>query len=449
MSVKVRFAPSPTGRLHVGNARLALVNFLFARAQNGVFQLRMDDTDTERSTLDNEQAIQRDLAWFGLKHDEFARQSDRLDRYDAAAETLRVSGRLYPAYETAEELSLKRKAQLAAGKPPRYDRAALRLTDAERAQLEASGRKPHWRFRLDDAAHEWDDIVHGPTRVAGSDLSDPVLLREDGRPLYTLSSVVDDLEFGITHVIRGEDHLTNTAAQIQLFEALGGRGSVPTFAHLSLLTDAGGGKLSKRAGALSLESMRDDDGIEPLALASLLARLGTSDPVEPRTSLRQIIEGFDISRFGRAAARFDEEDLLRINARVLHALSYDAIAPRLAALNLQGVDAAFWEAVRPNLARFDELATWWSVAQGPIAPVIEEPAFAADAATVLADEKFDADIWSRWTAALKTSTGRSGKMLFRPLRLALTGREHGPELKILLPLIGRDRALARLRGETA
>jgi glutamyl-tRNA synthetase len=230
---------------------------------------------------------------------------------------------------------------------------------------------------------------------------------------------------------------------------LGGRGSIPTFAHLSLLTDASGGKLSKRAGALSLESLRDDDGIEPLALASLLSRLGTADPVEPRTSLKQVIEGFDITRFGRAAARFDDEDLLRINARVLHALPYDAVAPRLAALGLSGVDAAFWDAVKPNLSRFDEIATWWSVAQGPIAPVIEEPDFAADAATVLADERFDAETWSRWTASLKGRTGRSGKALFRPLRLALTGREHGPELKILLPLIGRDRALARLRGETA
>jgi glutamyl-tRNA synthetase len=449
MTVKVRFAPSPTGRLHVGNARLALINFLFARKHGGVLQLRLDDTDIERSTEDNARAIERDLAWFGLKHDEFARQSDRLDRYEAAAESLRASGRLYPAYETAEELALKRKAQLAAGRSPRYDREALRLTDADRAALEASGRKPHWRFRLDDAAHEWDDIVHGPTRVAGSDLSDPVLLREDGRPLYTLSSVVDDLEFGITHVIRGEDHLTNTAAQIQLFEALGGRGSVPIFAHLSLLTDATGGKLSKRAGALSLEALRDEVGIEPLALASLLARLGTSDPIEPRTSLHAVIEGFDLTRFGRAAARFDGEDLLRINARILHALPYAAVAERLAAKGLGAIDAVFWDAVKPNLERFDEIATWWSVAQGPVTPVIEDPAFASEAATVLADERFDAETWARWTAALKSRTGRSGKALFHPLRLALTGREHGPELKILLPLIGRDRALARLHGETA
>jgi glutamyl-tRNA synthetase len=447
MSPAVRFAPSPTGRLHVGNVRLALVNWLFARAGGGSFMLRMDDTDLERSTEAFAQGIERDLAWLGLDWDRFARESDRMDRYAAAVEALKAAGRLYPAFETAEELDLKRKAQLERGRPPVYDRAALRLGEDERRRLEAEGRRPHWRLMLEPRPVAWTDLVRGEQRFQGGDLSDPVLVREDGRPLYTLTSVVDDLDFAITHVIRGEDHVANTAVQIQIFEALGGR--VPDFAHLPLLTDAQGGGLSKRLGSLSVESLREEDGIEPLALASLLAKLGTSDPIEPRASLDDLVREFDIAKVSRATPRFDPEELHRLNARLIHGLPFEAVADRLAALGHDGVDAAFWDAVRPNLSRLSDLGEWWSVAREPLDPVIPDPAFAAAAAALLPPEPWDEGTWPAWVDAVKRATGRKGKDLFMPLRLALTGREHGPELRVLLPLLGRARAAERLAGRRA
>lgn len=445
MTVKVRFAPSPTGRLHVGNVRVALVNWLYARAQGGRFVLRLDDTDTERSTGEFAAGIKTDLTWLGLTWDEFLRQSDRFERYDAAAARLRAAGRLYPCYETGEELELKRKLQLARRKPPVYDRAALKLTPDDRAKLEAEGRKPHWRFKLDETKRVgWHDLVHGDPSVDMHSLSDPVLIRADGSYLYTLPSVVDDIDLGISHVMRGEDHVTNTAVQIQIFEALGAK--VPVFAHFSLLTGAEGEGLSKRTGALSVAEMRDE-GIEPLAILSLLARLGTADPVEPRMSLDEIAKGFDVSRFGRAAARFDPEELRNLNAKLLHALPFDAVRDALAALGLDAADAAFWAAVRPNLGILKDACVWWRVVRGPLTPVIVDPDVTRAAADLLPPEPWDADIWSRWTAAVKAATGRKGKALFLPLRLALTGLDHGPDLHALLPLIGYARAKARLDGQ--
>ncbi|UEM23599.1 glutamate--tRNA ligase [Skermanella mucosa] len=447
MSVAVRFAPSPTGQLHVGNIRLALVNWLFARSQGGSFLLRLDDTDLERSTVEYAAGIERDLRWLGLEWDRFARQSDRLDRYAAAVERLKGAGRLYPCYETAEELSLKRKSLLGRGLPPIYDRAALRLTDADRARLEAEGRTPHWRFLLEHEPVEWDDLVRGPQHFHGRDLSDPVLIREDGRTLYTLSSVVDDIELGITHVIRGEDHVANTAVQVQLWQALGG--PVPGFAHLPLLTDATGAGLSKRLGSISVASLRDDQGIEPMAINSLLAKLGTSDAIEARMSLAELAAEFDMAKVARGAPKFDPEELARLNARVLHATPFEAVAGRLQALGFGGIDAMFWEAVRPNLSRIADVAEWWHVAREPIEPTVEDAEFTSAAAALLPAEPWDETTWSTWTSAVKSATGRKGKGLFMPLRLALTGRDHGPELKNLLPLIGRERAEARLAGRVA
>ncbi|UEM06033.1 glutamate--tRNA ligase [Skermanella rosea] len=447
MSVAVRFAPSPTGQLHVGNIRLALVNWLFARSQGGSFLLRLDDTDLERSTADYAAGIERDLRWLGLEWDRFARQSDRLDRYAAAVERLKGAGRLYPCYETAEELSLKRKSLLGRGLPPIYDRAALRLADADRARLEAEGRTPHWRFLLEHEPVEWDDLVRGPQHFHGRDLSDPVLIREDGRTLYTLSSVVDDIELDITHVIRGEDHVANTAVQVQLWQALGG--PVPGFAHLPLLTDATGAGLSKRLGSISVASLRDDQGVEPMAINSLLAKLGTSDAIEARMSLAELAAEFDMAKVARGAPKFDPEELARLNARVLHATPFEAVAGRLQALGFGGIDATFWKAVRPNLSRLADVAEWWHVAREPIEPVVEDAEFASAAAALLPADPWDDTTWSTWTGAVKSATGRKGKGLFMPLRLALTGRDHGPELKNLLPLIGRERAEARLAGRVA
>jgi len=451
MTVSVRFAPSPTGRLHVGNARIALVNWLFARRQGGTFLLRLDDTDLERSRPEHAEAIERDLAWLGLAHDRFARQSDRMARYAAAEEALKASGRLYPCYETPAELELKRKSLLTRGLPPIYDRAALSLTDAEHKALEGEGRRPHWRLKLVPGDVAWDDLVRGPCHFQGAHLSDPVLVREDGRPLYTLSSAVDDIDLGVTHVIRGEDHVANTAVQIQLFEALlsaMGGGQVPVFAHLPLLVDASGGALSKRSGSLSLESLRDD-GIEPMAINSLLAHLGTADPVEPFQRLEDLVAGFDFKRFGRAAPRFDPRELYQVNSKLLHNMPYDAVAERLAGLGLAEAGERFWLAVRGNIERLGDARDWWAVCRGPLAPALEDADMARRAAELLPAEPWDDRTWSQWTGAVAAATGRKGKALFLPLRRALTGRDHGPELKSLLPLIGRARAEARLTGKAA
>ncbi|MBI4182831.1 MAG: glutamate--tRNA ligase [Proteobacteria bacterium] len=445
MTVRVRFAPSPTGFLHVGNARIALVNWLFARAGRGRFILRIDDTDTERSTAAYARAIEEDLAWLGLDWDEFARQSDRMARYAAAFERLAAAGAIYPAYETPAELEAKRTAQLARGRPPVYDRAALALTEAARARLEAEGRRPHWRFRLPAGPVAWDDLVHGGVRIDAATLSDPVVFRADRRPLYLLTSAVDDAELEVSHVIRGEDHLTNTAVQIRLLAALGAEPERLRFAHLPLLIDAGGAGLSKRLGSLALRRLREE-GIEPMAIASLLARLGSSDPVEPKARLADLVAGFDLARFSRAAPRFDAAELRALNARLLHALPFEEARPRLAALGLAGADAAFWEAVRGNLATLAEAKPWWRVCTGEIEPVIEDAAFAGTAAELLPPEPWDQGTFAAWSAALGAATGRRGRALYRPLRLALTGAERGPELKDLLPLLGRARARARLKG---
>ena len=444
MTVKVRFAPSPTGRLHVGNIRAALVNWLFARRQGGSFVLRIDDTDLARSTKDFEAGIETDLTWLGLLWDERHNQSARFDRYQAAADRLKAQGRLYPAYETQEELDRRRRVQLSRGQPPIYDRAALKLGDADRAALEAEGRRPHWRFRLDGKRVAWTDGVRGEVEVDTASLSDPVLIREDGAFLYTLPSVVDDVEMAITHVIRGEDHATNTGVQIEIFEALGA--AVPQFAHYSLLIGADGEALSKRLGSLSIQDLREQ-GFEPLAVASHVAKLGTSDAVEAAASLQALAEAFDLDKLGRAPARYDPADLQRLNAAVLHAMPYAAAKPRLEALGCD-LGEAFWTAVKANLGKFEDVRDWALVIAGPITPVVEDADFTARAAALL-PETLDESAWSAWTGAVKAETGAKGRALFLPLRQALTGQDHGPEMGALLPLIGRERILRRLRGEPA
>ena len=445
MSVLVRVAPSPTGRLHIGNARTALVNYLFARAQGGRFLLRLDDTDEERSTAEFARSIEADLRWLGLDWDLFARQSDRLQRYADAAERLRAAGRLYACYETPEELALKRKVQLGSGKPPIYDRAGLQLTQADRARLEAEGRRPHWRFKLEHGSIGWTDLVRGAVAFDGAKLSDPVLVRADGRPVYGLASVVDDIDFQVSHVIRGEDHVDNTAVHIQLFQALGA--PVPAFAHLPLIADVEGGKLSKRMGSLGVAELRDS-GIEPMALNSLLAHLGTSDAIEPFGALDALAQHFDLAHFARSTPRFDPHELEQLNHRLIQTLPYAAVADRLKALGF-AADERFWLAVRPNLTRIAEAESWWQVCAGTIEPAIADAGFADTARRLLPPEPWDEATWGAWTEQVKQATSRRGKALFLPLRLALTGREHGPELRNLLPLIGRARAEARLGGKTA
>ncbi|KQU50437.1 glutamine--tRNA ligase [Bosea sp. Leaf344] len=441
----VRFAPSPTGYLHIGNARPALFNWLFARRHGGRFLLRYDDTDTQRSQAAFAEAIAEDLAWLGIHPDLTIRQSERLAIYDAAAERLRAAGRLYPCFETADELDRRRKRQLARGLPPVYDRAALKLTAEDRARLEAEGRKPHWRFRLEPRTVSWTDLVRGEAHVDCASLSDPVLAREDGSYLYTLPSVVDDAELGVTHVIRGEDHVTNTAVQIQIFEALGA--PLPVFGHHNLLTTASGEGLSKRLGHLSLRGLRDS-GVEALAVAALAVLVGSSDAVRPVASLDELAGLVELAHVSRAPAKFDEHELEALSARTLHQLPFEAVQPRLAALGVAG-DEAFWLAVRGNLARLDEAKAWWRVVNGPLRPLLADAAFCAQAAALLPPEPFDATTWKSWTAAVSAATGLKGRALFMPLRQALTAQDHGPELAALLPLIGRERALKRLDGESA
>jgi glutamyl-tRNA synthetase len=438
MTVTVRFAPSPTGLLHVGNARTALLNWLFVKKLGGRFLLRIDDTDAARSTKAFEEAIYRDLGWLGLTHDGTDRQFNRLTKYSAAFYQLQAAGRVYPCFETESELERQRSLQAARKLPPIYNRASLE--PANKAKWEGEGRKPHWRFLLSRNKVSWTDLVRGPVEIDTATMSDPVLVREDGAFLYTLPSVADDVDMAITHVVRGEDHVTNTAAQIEIFQALGT--AVPKFAHFPLLVGAGGEALSKRLGSLSLEQLRGD-GVEPLAVAAYLAKIGTSDPVEPRLSLGELAQEFDFAKIGRAPAHFVPEELDALNAKTLHITPYSVVADRVP----QG--EAFWDAVKSNLTKFSDAAGMARLVTGPVTPVIEDAALAAMAAALLPPEPWDEATWGAWTKAVSLETGAKGRGLFHPLRLALTGLEHGPELKKLLPLIGRDKCLARLKGETA
>jgi len=445
MTVTVRFAPSPTGLLHVGNLRTALMNQLFVLKEGGQFILRVDDTDQERSEKKYEEAIEADLKWLGFQVDNKVNQSDRFKLYDAAAQKLKDAGLLYPCYETGEELDRKRKIQRAQSLPPVYDRGALDLTDAQKAAFEAEGRKPHWRFKLSGATVGWTDLVRGDSHIDTSSVSDPILIRGDGSYLYTLPSVVDDIDLKITHVVRGEDHVTNSGAQIEIFQALGGE--APTFAHTPLLVGADGDKLSKRLGSLSLGEFRDR-GIEPMAVCSLMAKLGTSDPVEARSDLATLAGEFDFAKIGRAPARFDEADVVRLNAALLHAMPFEAVAERLGGLGIGG-GAAFWEAVRANVETVGDAKTWWDVVEGPITPVIEDAEFASKAAALVPDGELNAESWSPFVAAVKEATGTKGRALFMPLRQALTGQSHGPEMGNIFALIGSEKAKARLSGKSA
>ena len=439
--MKLRFAPSPTGLLHVGNTRPALANYLLARRHGGAFILRFDDTDIARNRPEYVDAIEQDLRWLGLEWSESFRQSDRLAQYEAAARKLEAAGRLYPCFESEAELQAKRDQRLRRHMAPVYDRAMLKLTAEQRATAEAGGKTPYWRFRLSDGVSAWHDLVLGDKQVRLPTISDPVLIRADGTFLYTFTSVVDDLATGITHIVRGEDHVTNTAVQLDIWSALGGNPKTVSFAHLPLLVGDDGGKLSKRTGALSLRSLRQD-GVEPSAITSYLATLGTSEDPVP-ASLPEIAAGFDLTRYSRNSPRFDVRQLLAMNRRVLHTLPFEAVQDRLP----PGATPAFWDAVRGNLDMLAEARGWWDVVAGTIVPpVIEgDAAFLHDALAALPPEPWSADVWTSWTDALKASTGRKGRALFHPLRLALTGEDKGPEMRGLLPLIGRPRTAERLR----
>ncbi len=446
-SPTVRFAPSPTGLIHIGNARTALLNALYAKREGGTFILRLDDTDRARAEERYAEVIKVDLVWLGIPPDQIEKQSERLARYEAALAKLREAGRVYACYETEDELERKRRRQLGRGLPPVYDRASLNLSDEDRAKYEAEGRKPYWRFKLDHRAAKWNDLVRGDISIDTASLSDPVVSRADGTWLYSLASVVDDIDMNVTHVIRGEDHITNTAAQLEMFAALGG--AAPVFAHHNLLTLPGGEGLSKRLGSLSLQSLREA-GNEALGIASAAVLIGTSLAIEPAESLDALAAKIDFKKISHGPARFDPAELGGLTAKYLHGASFASVEERLKVLDVGGGEK-FWLAVRGNLTRLDDAKVWWDVASGPIAPEIADAdrEFCKLAETLLPTEPWSEKVWDEWLAAIKPAANRKGRELFHPLRLALTARENGPELRALLPFIGRDRAAARLRGETA
>lgn len=435
MTVVTRFAPSPTGFIHVGNLRTALMNHLIARKAGGRFILRIDDTDPVRSKQEYVDAIQQDLEWLGITWDRIERQSERLDRYAEAADRLRDMGRFYECFETPVELDLKRKKQLNMGKPPVYDRAALALSDDEKAKLRDERGQGHWRFKLEQKRINWTDGILGDISIDAASVSDPVLIRGDGQVLYTLASVMDDTDMGVTHVVRGSDHVTNTATQIQMIEALGG--TVPTFAHHSLLTGPQGEPLSKRLGTLSLRDLREA-GVQPMALLSLMARLGSSDPVELQNSLAEVADGFELTHFGSAPTKFDEQDLYPLTARVLQGLALTDVATYVAEAGVpDDLAEAFWAVTRDNITTLKDLKGWWQLFANGAEPVIddEDAEFIAQAMAMLPDGPYDTSTWGSWTKAVKAETGRKGRGLFMPLRKALTGQGHGPDMASVLPLL--------------
>ncbi len=441
--MRVRFAPSPTGFLHVGNIRTALINYLFCRQLNGSFLLRIDDTDAERSKQEYEDAIYEDLKWLGIEHNETARQSLRFEQYQKATEHLKSIGRLYPCYETQEELAFKRKIQLSQGRPPIYDRAGLNLTTEHKEKYLDQGRKPHWRFKIADEAIEWNDLVRGPVHFEGAHLSDPVLIREDGQPIYTLASVVDDCEMKVTHIIRGEDHVANTAIQIQLIQALGYDPKNFTFAHMPLISDEQGEGLSKRLGSAGIRTLRSE-GILPMALSNVLARLGTSQPIEAFDSLEPLIKEFSFSNFARSTPKFSIETVQAINSKLIHDAPFEQIKPYLP--EATHLDSNTWETLQRNLNSLHDLPTWLQILDGSFTNNFseEDKTYFQNVLNCLPEKDWDQDPWIEWQTSIKEKTNRKGGKLLKPIRFALTGLDHGPELGKLVKLLGRQEIERRL-----
>jgi glutamyl-tRNA synthetase len=446
MQVVSRFAPSPTGYLHIGNVRTAIVNYLFTKKMGGKFILRLDDTDVMRSKPEYADGILEDLTWLGIKWDELEKQSDRIDRYEKVKQHLIAIGRLYPCYETPEELDIKRKMQLNRGLPPIYDRSALKLTDQQKQELEAQGKKPHYRFLLEDSQIKWDDLIRGENVFEGKHLSDPVLVREDNSMTYILCSVIDDIDMNVTHIVRGEDHVTNTAIQMQIFDVL--EAQAPTFAHLALIRSKDA-EISKRTGGFDIRSMRSDF-IEAMTINSMVAKIGTSDAAEAKLDIQQLIDEFDINKFSRSPANYDPQELIHLNHKYLSQLSYDDIKPRLVELGMEEISEIFWEGVKGNISKINELVHWWQICTQAIIPFImdEDKEFLQKAIESLPEGQITVETWDAWIESLKKATTRKGKNLFMPLRKALTGKDHGPELKYILPIIGRNRIMDRLNGKS-
>lgn len=445
---KLRFAPSPTGYLHLGNIRTALINWLFARSHKGSFILRLDDTDSQRSQQKYADQIEEDLLWLGLNFDEVVRQSDRLSQYAKAIEILKEKGRLYPCYDTPEELELQRKIQLSSGKPPLYNRAALSLTSEQKKRYQEEGRKPHWRFKMGKGEIRWMDLIRGEVVFQGELLNDPILIREDGSPVFTLATAVDDFEMGITHIIRGEDHVTNTALQIQLMETLTDSHSSIQFGHLALIAGGKGEGLSKREGSLSILHFRAE-GMEPLTINSLLAKLGTADPIVPHINLNGVLNEFDIEKFGRSTPKLNPDDLWQMNVKILQNLPFDQVKKRLEIMGMAEINPEFWALMQKNIMKFQDIKEWWTICYGHKAFVEENRSLLEVAEHFLPPEPWDESTFKTWMDQVKQDSGLKGKDLFKPIRNALTGQEHGPELKDLILLMGRPKVLNRLQTARA
>jgi glutamyl-tRNA synthetase len=441
MSVRVRFAPSPTGLLHVGNIRIALVNYLFAKKNGGKFILRIDDTDLERSTNEFENELFRDLEWLGIKADELYRQSDNYARYSSAMNRLKKIGRVYACYETKEELSLKRKIQISNGNSPAYDRAALHLTSEEREKLEQGGLKPHWRFRLDDEdCMEWNDLLHGKISISLNTVSDPILTKPDGTFVYTFASVVDDIDMGITHVIRGDDHITNTAVQMDIFRALSGE--VPNFAHIPLLSSVDGEELSKRVGlsSLSISSMRNS-GMDPNAILNVLATLGTANNVNYRDKLGDLVKNFSFEKMSLSAPKFSLDDVKALTKKVISKKTFEEVKNELQKLNLENISEEFWNTIKENLSFINESVFWHGILFNGINVIKEDENFVKQMLQTLTNPvDFD-----KWMSNLKQISAKKGRNLFHPIRIVLTGLEYGPELRKIVNLLGYERMKERIK----
>ena len=441
MTVITRFAPSPTGLLHLGNIRTALINWLYARTHNGKFILRIDDTDQERSKDEYISKIKYDLEWLGIDYDDTFNQSSRFERYREQFKKLKADGKIYPCYETPEELERKRKLQMASGGKQVYDRSSLSLTDQEKKAYEDKGRKPHWRFLLQTERLKWNDLLKGELDIDLTSLSDPVLFREDGVPLYTFTSAVDDIDYNITNVIRGDDHTSNTAVQIEIINAID-KNRI-TFAHHALLKASSGDKLSKRDNVISIDSFRKSN-LEPLAILSLLATIGTSQSIELKDSINQIISEFKLETISTSPGRIEIDVLNALNKKQVQKLNFDDVSERLKNID-EKIDEKFWNIIRSNLETVEGVKQWSDIVFYSKIIEVEDKEYIKSAMELIPNDPWDENTWELWTSAIKEKTGRKGKELFLPLREAFTGMSHGPEMKLLIQLIGREKILERVK----
>ena len=445
MNCKVRFAPSPTGFMHIGNARIAVINHLFCRKNNGKFLFRIDDTDALRSKKEYEEAIKADMNWLGIGYDETFRQSERLDRYHEVMKKLISDGFLYKCFEPPEELEYKRKLAISKGKPPVYDRASLSLTDAEIKAYEQEGRIPYWRFKLPDKTVSWNDLILGEISYNLNNVSDPVIVKADGTFLYTYSSVVDDFDAGITHIIRGQDHVTNTAVQIAIFDEISKGTYQVSFAHLSLLVNKDGSQFSKRLGSMNLGEIRAQ-GVEPMAILDLLATLGSSLDTIPFTKIDDLIKYFDISKFSTNSPKFDIDDIFKISRKILHSKPFSEIAHL-------GISEKAYEVIKGNIDSYSDFSVWKEILQSgfkaKFVPTTEETeVLQSFAQKIRVVNNFSKEDIENALNTVKAELNITNQKLYHPIRKTLTGQDKGPNIVDFMTVLGKQETLQRIKKFT-